>query len=173
MSEDDPGNSVLRVTYMELRESPPPPTQRLCTERIAREILANSDYLALYRQVGEPLRWDQRLLMPEADLGALLGGGCLHVYVLRNAQGDALGFCEFDRSAFPEIELKNFGLIPAAQGRGLGPWLLSVALREEWQSSPKRIWLHTDTWDHRAAIPAYERAGLRIYAVRDEAARML
>jgi hypothetical protein len=49
------------------------------------------------------------------------------------------------------------------------PWLLSVALCEEWKFSPTRIWLHTDAWDHPAAISVYKRAGLRVYAVRDEA----
>ena len=167
---DDLDALILRVTYLELRESPAPPTPRFGPERIAREQLALGEYLTLYRSVGESLRWDQRLRMPEADLAALLEGGSLKVYVLRNGHGLALGFCEFDRQAFPQVELKNFGLIPKAQGRGLGPWLLSVALREEWSVSPARIWLHTDTWDHPAAIRVYERAGFRVYAVRDEPA---
>jgi GNAT superfamily N-acetyltransferase len=111
--------------------------------------------------------------MPESELRELLGGGLLSIYVLRNLPGHALGFCEFDLSAFPEIELKNFGLIPAAQGEGLGAWLLAVAVHEMWRSSPTRIWLHTDTWDHPAAIRVYERAGFRVYDVRDEAPGIL
>ena len=89
--------------------------------------------------------------------------------MLRNVHGHALGLCELDCSAFPEIELKNFGLVPEAQGRGLGPWLLWVALSEEWTFSPTRIWLHTDTWDHPAAIRVYERVGFtreRIFTSR-------
>jgi GNAT superfamily N-acetyltransferase len=171
MNETNP--SIVRVTYMELREAPPATRPRLGPERIARERLNRATYLDLYRRVGEPLRWDQRLRMPETELAALLDGGSLNIYVLRNVHGHALGFCEFDRSAFPEIELKNFGLIPEAQGGGLGPWLLLVALWEEWKSSPRRIWLHTDNWDHPAAIRVYERAGFRVYVVRDEAAGML
>ena len=167
---DESDASIVRVTYLELREPPAPSTPRSGPERIAREHLALGEYLALYRSVGESLRWDQRLRMPEEDLAALLEGGSLSTYVLRNGDGQALGFCEFDRRAFPQVELKNFGLIPEAQGRGLGPWLLSVALREEWSASPARIWLHTDIWDHPAAIRVYERAGFRVYAVRDEAA---
>jgi ribosomal protein S18 acetylase RimI-like enzyme len=163
-----PDTLILRVTYMELRDSPPRSIQPFGTERIAIEHLLIQEYLALYRKVGASLNWDQRLLMPEAELAALLEGGSLNIHVLRSGRGHALGFCEFDRRAHPEIELRNFGLIPEAQGRGLGPWLLSVALREEWQSGPRRIWLHTDTWDHPAAIRLYERAGFRIYAVRDE-----
>jgi ribosomal protein S18 acetylase RimI-like enzyme len=159
----------LRVTYLELREPPLPPPPHAGGERIALESLSSSIYLALYQRVGEPLRWDQRLLMPREELAALLGGESLHIYVLRDEGGQALGFCEFDRGALPEIELKNFGLIPEAQGRGLGPWLLSVALQGERRSNPTRIWLHTDTWDHPAAVRVYERAGFHVYAVREEA----
>jgi GNAT superfamily N-acetyltransferase len=106
--------------------------------------------------------------MPEGELVALLGGGALDVYVLRNEHGQALGFCEFDRREFPDVELKNFGLVPEAQGRGLGSWLLAVALLEEWRHTPSRVWLRTDDWDHPAAVRVYERAGFRLYDVRDE-----
>ena len=66
------------------------------------------------------------------------------------------------------MELKNFGLVQAAQGRGLGPRLLHVALEAEWRRGPSRIWLHTDTWDHPAAIPTYRRAGFVVLEVREE-----
>jgi GNAT superfamily N-acetyltransferase len=170
---NEPNIVTVRVTYMELRESPPPPIERCGVERIALERPSLDEYLSLYRSVGAPLRWDQRLQMPESELRELLGGGLLSIYVLRNLQGHALGFCEFDLSAFPEIELKNFGLIPGAQGEGLGAWLLAVAIHEIWRSSPRRIWLHTDTWDHPAAIRVYERAGFHVYDVRDEAPGIL
>lgn len=161
---------MLRVTYLELRQAPPASAGYVGRERIALEALTLSDYLGLYRQVGESLRWDQRLQMPEQELAALLNSDCLKIYVMRNVQGEALGFCEFDRSAFPQIELKNFGLVPAARGRGLGPRLLSEALRNEWECNPTRIWLHTDTWDHPSAVDVYQRAGFHVYAVREEAA---
>jgi ribosomal protein S18 acetylase RimI-like enzyme len=160
---------TLRVTYLEQRKRPLPPPVHAGGERIGLESLTTGIYLALYQRVGESLRWDQRLLMPREELAALLQGESLHIYVLRDEAGQALGFCEFYRGEFPEIELKNFGLIPEAQGHGLGPWLLSVALQAEWRSDPTRIWLHTDTWDHPAAVRVYERAGFHVYAVREEA----
>jgi GNAT superfamily N-acetyltransferase len=165
--------STLRVTYLELREAPTQGARQVGPERIAREQLNREAYLHLYRRVGAPLRWDQRLLMPEGELSDLLAGRSLDIYVLRDVQGEALGFCEFDRREFPNVELKYFGLVAAAQGRGLGPWLLAEALCETWKSNPSRIWLHTDTWDHPAAVRVYERAGFRIYDVRDEAVGLL
>jgi ribosomal protein S18 acetylase RimI-like enzyme len=153
---------------MELRERPPPPPAIASPVTIALESLSLQDYLALYRGVGAPLGWDQRLQMPETDLAALLNSGSLSIYVLRGVHNDALGFCELDHQTPEEIEIKNFGLIPTGQGRGLGPWLLWVALYEAWQSNTRRIWLHTDTWDHPSAIKVYEEAGFKIYAVREE-----
>ncbi len=154
---------------MELREAPPQGAMvHAGPERIVREQLNRETYLDLYTRVGTPLHWDQRLLMPAAELAAMLADGSLEIYVLRNAQGAALGFCEFDKREFPTVELKNFGLLGEAQGRGLGSWLLTVALLELWKSKPSRIWLHTDTWDHPAAVRVYERAGFCIYDVRDE-----
>jgi GNAT superfamily N-acetyltransferase len=162
--------TVLRVTYLEQCEPALPAALYWGSERVTLERMARESYLALYRRVGEPLRWDQRLSMSEASLDALLAGESLHIYVLRDVRADAIGFCEFDRGAFPQIELKNFGLVPEAQGRGLGPWLLATALQGEWRSNPDRIWLHTDTWDHPAAKRVYERAGFRVFDVRDEPA---
>lgn len=165
--------TLLRVTYLEQSEPALPPALYWGSERIALERMTRSAYLALYRQVGTPLRWDQRLKMPAAELDALLAGESLHLYVLRDLSGEALGFCEFDRGTFPQIELKNFGLVPQAQGRGLGPWLLATALQGEWRSNPDRIWLHTDEWDHPAARSVYERAGFRVFDERDEPADSL
>ncbi|HWJ34325.1 MAG TPA: GNAT family N-acetyltransferase [Steroidobacteraceae bacterium] len=165
--------AIVRVTYLEQSEPAQPPALYWGSERVTLERMTREAYLALYRSVGEPLGWDQRLSMPEAELEALLAGESLHIYVLRDAGGLALGFSEFDRSGFPHIELKNFGLVPAAQGRGLGPWLLATALQGEWRSNPDRIWLHTDTWDHPAALSLYERAGFRVFEVRDEPAQPL
>jgi GNAT superfamily N-acetyltransferase len=170
----------LWVTYLELRDTPALAPSRTGPESIRLETLTGSDYLELYRRVGEPLRWDTRLDLPIGELESLLAGGSLHTYVLRPGEvagtsggGMALGFCEFERQAFPEIELKHFGLVPEAQGRGLGLWLLSTALCREWGSGATRIWLHTDTWDHPAAVPVYRRAGFKVYDQRYQAAEEL
>jgi GNAT superfamily N-acetyltransferase len=157
----------LKVTYLELREPPAATTGGAGAQGIELETLTLESYLDLYRRVGAPYRWDSRLKMERSALESLLLGGELHIYLAR-VQGAAIGFCEFNRAAFPVIELKNFGLVPEAQGRGIGPRLLGTSLQREWESGARRIWLHTDTWDHPAAVPVYERAGFRVYDVRYE-----
>jgi GNAT superfamily N-acetyltransferase len=163
-------HTILRVTYLEQSEPAVPPALYWGSERVTVARLSRANYLALYCRVGEALRWNQRTSMPESELETLLAGDSLHIYLLQDVHGESLGFCEFDRSHFPQIELKNFGLVPEAQGRGLGPWLLATALQGEWRTNPDRIWLHTDTLDHPAAVQIYERAGFRVFDVRDEAA---
>ncbi len=114
---------TVRVSYLELTQSPAPSATHIGTESVAREKLRVGEYLDLYKRVGGPVRWDQRLGMPRADLTRLLESDRSQIHVLRDGRGQALGFCEFER-CLPEIELKNFGLVPTAQGKGLGSWLL-------------------------------------------------
>ena len=161
----------LPVSYLELTTvpvGPPPAPPAGQGHAITAERLGVADYLALYRAVGAPLRWDSRLKLAPALLAALLESGRLAIFVLRDAGRIALGFCEFDRERFPEVELTHFGLVPEAQGRGLGPWLLGTALAAVWRTGPRRIWLHTDPWDHPAALGVYARAGFVRYLVREE-----
>jgi GNAT superfamily N-acetyltransferase len=160
-------DATVSVSYLELTQTPAPSPTRLGEELISAEKLPVNEYLDLYRRVGEPLRWDQRLNMPRSELIRLLQSQCSQIYILRDRRGQALGLCEFER-CLPGIELKNFGLVPSAQGKGLGSWLLRTALHHEWRLQPERIWLHTDNWDHPAAVHLYESAGFRVYMVREE-----
>jgi len=159
----------LFVTYLEM--TAPSAGEALVVPcdgaAIARERLVPEPYLALYRAVGGPMDWDERLRLPPATLRRLLADPAMHLYILRR-DGEAAGLCEFVGVGGADIELANFGLVPAAQGRRLGPFLLNHALRAVWRHRPKRIWLHTDTNDHPKAIATYQRAGFRIYDRRME-----
>ena len=89
------------------------------------------------------------------------------IFIVR-IQGDAVGLREFNQRESLGGEIVYFGLSPAFQGRRLGPYLLDVALRQHWQSNtPRRVWLHTDTWDDPRALPLYQRVGFRVVAKLD------
>ncbi|NVD41027.1 GNAT family N-acetyltransferase [Ensifer sp. HO-A22] len=159
----------LLVTYMEMRTRPtgeplPSPVENAA---FALQRLEAEPFLSLYRAVGEPLRWDQRLRMSADTLDAFLRSPSTAVYTLR-VDGRAVGLCEFDRVESSDIELTHFGLIPDMQGRRLGPYLLDAALRAVWDRAPQRIWLHTDEWDHAKAQDTYRRAGFGIFAQKLE-----
>ncbi|MGI6855038.1 GNAT family N-acetyltransferase [Mesorhizobium sp. 1B3] len=155
----------LLVTYMELCAPPcdavlAPSLAAVC---IAKEVPAPEEYLELYRAVGTPLQWDDRLRMPRDELCKFIASSMTSIYVLR-IEGRSVGLCEFEGVGTKSVELKHFGLTPGFQGRGLGSYLLNSALRSVWSCRPERIWLHTDTNDHPKAKSTYERAGFKAYA---------
>ena len=91
--------------------------------------------------------------MPAEALTALLQSS-LQIYVLRDAAKQAPGFCEFDRSQFPETELKNFGLVPAAQVRGLGTLLTLICQYAGLRPQIRKITLCEKRHDAARAIAA-------------------
>ncbi|WP_077967912.1 GNAT family N-acetyltransferase [Ensifer adhaerens] len=157
------------VTYMEMLRRPageafPPPVAHATVASERPDVAA---FLSLYRAVGEPLRWDQRLRMLPADLGSFLNSSSTNLYILR-LDGRAVGLCEFDRADTPDVELTHFGLIPDVYGKRLGPFLLDNALRAVWDRGVNRVWLHTDEWDHPKAQDVYRRTGFSIFTQKLE-----
>ena len=57
------------------------------------------------------------------------------------------------------MEIAYFGLLPEFVGRGWGSYLLTSAVREAWAIEADRVWLHTCTLDHPAALPNYLHRG--------------
>jgi GNAT superfamily N-acetyltransferase len=57
------------------------------------------------------------------------------------------------------VEIAYFGLLPDFIGRGWGKYLLTRAAGAAWSLNPTRIWLHTCTLDHPAALPNYIKRG--------------
>ncbi|MBX3584378.1 MAG: GNAT family N-acetyltransferase [Rhizobiaceae bacterium] len=156
--------SPLFVTYME-QVAPPdgsPLSPPLDAVSFAREMPATETYLELYRAIGGPLMWDERLRMSDCELKHFLSSPSTALFILRQS-GKPVGLCEFDGFAGREVELKHFGLTPEAQGKRLGPYLLDRAVRAVWLQNPDRIWLHTDTNDHPKAKSTYERSGFRVF----------
>ena len=62
------------------------------------------------------------------------------------------------------MEIAYFGLVPAAIGRGLGRALLTAAVDAAWSLKPvpSRVWLHTCTLDHPAALRNYLARGFQV-----------
>ena len=154
---------------MEMRQAGPAPAsvKPVAGATVALERLNSASYIILYRAVGGPVQWDQRLRMAAGGLERLLALPSTHIHVLR-VEGVAAGLCEFNGVGQPDVELVHFGLVPAFQGRRLGPFLLDRALRAVWSHAPQRVWLHTDTYDHPSAQSVYGRAGFKAYAQRVE-----
>jgi GNAT superfamily N-acetyltransferase len=55
-----------------------------------------------------------------------------------------------------------FGLLDEFTGRGLGAYMLTEAVTIAWKAGASRVWLHTNTLDHPAALPNYLKRGFRV-----------
>jgi GNAT superfamily N-acetyltransferase len=113
---------------------------------------------ALYAAVGRAYRWYDRDAWTDERLAAHLALPNVEVWTLRE-QHVALGYFELQRAEDGSVEIVYFGLVRAAQGRGLGRSLLQAAIGAAFAGNASRVWLHTCTLDHPAALPNYRARG--------------
>lgn len=124
-------------------------------------------YRHCYRTVGEAWRWRDRWDWTDDEIARHLARPEISLHLARR-EADLLGWYELRR--VPDdgsVEIAYFGLFPAAIGRGLGKHLLSHAVRDAWAAGARRVWLHTCTLDHPAAVPNYVARGFAPYFTED------
>ncbi len=120
-------------------------------------------YRALFRAIGQPWLWRERLVMDDETLTATLNAPTLEVHVATRRDGTPQGLLELDFSGDRECELAYFGLVPELTGRGHGAWLMGHALKRAWREGIRRVWVHTCDLDHPGALTFYQRHGFRPY----------
>jgi len=119
-------------------------------------------FRALYRSVGQDWLWYTRLAMPDAALAAIIHDPNVEVSVLRSDAEEA-GLLELDFRIADQCEVSFFGLTPKFIGTGAGRWLMNQALERAWSGPVRRVWVHTCTFDHPAALAFYINSGFRPY----------
>lgn len=124
-------------------------------------------YRALFRKIGADWLWFSRLMMPDAQLAAILAHANVESYALEK-DGVAVGMLELDFRQVGTCELAFFGLARAAIGTGVGRALMGEAIAMAWAKPITRFWVHTCTYDHPAALGFYRRSGFRPYALMVE-----
>ena len=82
--------------------------------------------------------------------------------------GAALGFAELSRAVSSEVEVALFGVVPEATGTGAARFLMEETLDSAWTADVRRVWLHTCTFDHPAALRFYQARGFRPYKLAIE-----
>ncbi|HUR94053.1 MAG TPA: GNAT family N-acetyltransferase [Gemmatimonadales bacterium] len=150
-------------TYLELASpaelepvTAPNPAPRI--ERVGE--CPASFYRYLYAEVGRAFRWTDRLRWTDETIRAHLTESGVTLWLLTWEAAPA-GYFELKPHVDGSIEIAYFGLLSEYIGRGWGKYLLSEAAREAWRTNPMRVWLHTCTLDHPAALPNYLRRGFR------------
>jgi len=165
-----PGKIANVVTYLEMIAAPDLPRAVRPDLMVRRLVSPDLDwYRALYRRIGEPWLWFSRAVMPDERLRRRLADPVTEIYLLER-DGTALGFAELSRAVASEVEVAMFGVVPEATGTGVARFLLEVTLDRAWTADVCRVWLHTCTFDHPAALRFYQARGFRPYKLAIEVA---
>ena len=124
----------------------------------------------LYTEVGREHRWFDRLPWTDAQAQAYLDDPAISLWLARD--GDEIaGYFELKREPEGAVEIVYFGLLAQYTGRGLGGALLTEAVERAWTAGAARVWLHTCTFDHPAAIPNYLARGFTVFKVEEYTVR--
>jgi len=117
-------------------------------------------YRDLYGRVGQPWLWVSRIRMPDAELAATIQSPSMEIHALAH-EGRDEGLLEMDFREPGQCEIVSFGLTEKLGGTGAGRWLMNRAIDIAWSHPIERLWLHTCTFDHPAALAFYQRSGFR------------
>ncbi len=120
-------------------------------------------YRDLYARVGALWLWCSRLEMPLEQLASIIRDPAVELYAL-SVDGRDEGLLELDFRDPGHCELAFFGLGAELLGQGAGRSLMNHALRMGWARPIRRLWVHTCTLDHPAALAFYLRSGFSAYA---------
>jgi GNAT superfamily N-acetyltransferase len=115
----------------------------------------------LYSEVGRRHHWVDRLPWTDDQIRDYLADPAVSLWLM-SVGGAPAGYFELRKDGDGGIEIAYFGLLEDFIGRGLGGHLLTVAAERAWDLSPSRVWLHTNTLDHPAALRNYQSRGFTI-----------
>lgn len=115
----------------------------------------------LYECVGATWGWTDKRSWSDEQWRGYVEDERLRTFVAWY-DGSVAGYFELSQRD-GEVEIAYFGLTPEFIGRGLGGPLLTRALEEAWKMSPRRVWVHTCTLDHPAALANYKARGMVVY----------
>lgn len=116
----------------------------------------------LYARVGGPWQWRDKLSWTDAQWRAYVESDELRTWVARS-RGEIAGYFELRKDAGADVEIAYFGLVGDFIGRGFGGDLLTRAIENAWRWGARRVWVHTCTLDHPAALANYRARGMRVY----------
>jgi GNAT superfamily N-acetyltransferase len=162
--ELNPNAVAVVITFLEMVRRPERiemPASPLRLEPL--KDLSTDEYLRLFRRVGEPYLWSERLLTSKAELEQLLADPGLEVFAVVDGSGAEAGILEIDFRKEGEARIAFVGLVPQHTGQGHGRWLLAEALRLAWREGVRRVLVNTNSNDHPAALRTYLRQGFRPY----------
>ena len=155
------GKIAAVVTHLEMTARPPLRSDAPGAWTLRKVEAPGLDWFRdLYRRVGEEWLWFSRLQMTDAELAAIIQAPQVEVYALVHDGRDE-GLLELDFRDAGQCEIAFFGVTARLIGGGAGRWLMNRTLELAWSRPINRVWVHTCTFDHPAAVAFYQRSGFR------------
>jgi GNAT superfamily N-acetyltransferase len=153
---DVPAGKIAAVTtHLEMTARPalgPDPAGAWTLRRVDAPAL--EWYRDLYGRVGGPWLWVSRTRLPDAELAAIIQSPLMELHALAHDGRDE-GLLEMDFREPDQCEIVSFGLTEKLVGTGAGRWLMNRAQEIAWSHPINRLWLHTCSFDHPAALAFY------------------
>lgn len=159
-----PDASPVTTFYLEMRASTelrPAPRQDALEVREC-EVPQFEVNRFLYRFVGQGWEWTEKLGWSDAAWRAWAEDPMLRTWIACH-RGSPAGYFELQKQPGEEVEIAYFGLARAFIGRGFGGELLTRCIECAWAWGAARVWVHTCSLDHPAALANYEARGMRLY----------
>jgi GNAT superfamily N-acetyltransferase len=121
----------------------------------------------LYTSIGGGWHWTDRLPWTWAQWMKWLDRPELQTWVMY-VSGTPAGYFELEKQPDNQVELAYFGIAQPFIGKKLGGYLLTVALDQAWAMGAQRVWVHTCTLDHAAALANYRSRGMTVFKEETE-----
>ncbi len=151
----------VTVTFLEMTRAPTHYPSLPLNQHVAL-LQAHEMPLHFYRylvdRVGRRWKWTKVLRLDDEALADELAEPGRDIRVLY-LDGAPAGFFEIKPEQSNLAELRYFGLMEHAIGRGLGRWFLGAAIAAAWQQQPEKVIVQTCTLDHPAALSLYQKLG--------------
>jgi ribosomal protein S18 acetylase RimI-like enzyme len=120
-----------------------------------------------YLEIGREHHWTDRLAWDDTAWQAYAERHGLELWIAYE-RGTPAGYCELQAERSGAMHLAYFGILPGMQGRGLGGWLLTAAIRRGWERDARRVTVNTCDLDAPSALPNYRNRGFAVVSERIE-----
>ena len=116
-----------------------------------------------YKNIGKKHRWTDRLIWTDLQWIDYVQDKKIDTFVLKK-DIDMVGYFELiHHHNTNEVEIAYLGLLEEYINKKLGSHLLYIALKKSFLKSPKRVWVHTCSLDHKNALNNYLSRGMKVF----------
>tara|TARA_B100001057_G_scaffold459723_1_gene510131 strand:+ start:733 stop:1236 length:504 start_codon:yes stop_codon:yes gene_type:complete len=116
-----------------------------------------------YKNIGKKHRWTDRLIWTDLQWIDYVQDKKNDTFVLKK-DTDMVGYFELiHHQNTNEVEIAYLGLLEEYINKKLGSHLLYIALKKSFLKSPKRVWVHTCSLDHKNALNNYLSRGMKVF----------